>query len=203
MNAIADANEPPPPTAPAGMFASLPGPIRAPEIQLSEDQLYVLAKVKQGESVFFTGSAGTGKSVLLREIIKYCGGKPSMRLGVTASTGIASVNIGGCTLHSWAGIGLGKEDKDGLVGKILGMSARAYKEDVRKRKELWKKKAAGGQLTGEELAFLNTDPSDTVKNRSLDRWRQVKTLIIDESAWVVRSSLACVPSGWLRLVQFR
>ncbi|KAH9919136.1 uncharacterized protein B0H18DRAFT_882181, partial [Fomitopsis serialis] len=31
-------------------------------------------------------------------------------VGVTAATGIASINIGGCTLHSWAGIGLGKGD---------------------------------------------------------------------------------------------
>ncbi|KAH9891032.1 PIF1-like helicase-domain-containing protein [Cubamyces lactineus] len=94
------------------------------EIQLSPEQQHVLDMVKQGKSVFFTGSAGTGKSVLLREIIKLRGGRPSVRLGVTASTGIASVNIGGCTLHSWAGIGLGKEDQDTLVGKILGIASR-------------------------------------------------------------------------------
>ncbi|KAI0359030.1 hypothetical protein OH77DRAFT_1395896 [Trametes cingulata] len=106
----------------AAAAAAAPPP---PEIQLSSDQQRVLDMVKRGESVFFTGSAGTGKSVLLREIIKLRGGRPSNRLGVTASTGIASVNIGGCTLHSWAGIGLGKEDKDGLVGKILGISMKA------------------------------------------------------------------------------
>lgn len=67
---------------------------RAPDakINLSAEQIQVLDKVKAGENVFFTGSAGTGKSVLLREIIKYCG-SPSPMLAVTASTGIASVNI--------------------------------------------------------------------------------------------------------------
>ncbi|KAI0724207.1 hypothetical protein C8T65DRAFT_733856 [Cerioporus squamosus] len=114
----------PAPTAPAGLLAT--GPVH--DIQLSPDQLYVLAKVKNGESVFFTGSAGTGKSVLMREIIKHFGGRPSNRLGVTASTGIASINIGGCTLHSWAGIGLGKDDKDGLVAKIYGLNAKAYRQ---------------------------------------------------------------------------
>ena len=190
-----DAEEDPAPTAPAGMLEA--GPVR--DFQLSPDQLYVLSKVKNGESVFFTGSAGTGKSVLLREIIKACGGRPSMKLAVTASTGIASVNIGGCTLHSWAGIGLGKEDKDALVGKILGMSRHAYKQDQAMRKQLWAKKARGEQLTGDEEAFLRTDPQDTAKSKPLDRWKQVKTLIIDESACLVRCGV------WLelRIVQSR
>lgn len=66
-------------------------------------------------------SAGTGKSVLLREIIRsFCEVFPREQLAITASTGIASVNIGGTTLHSWAGIGLGKEPAEKLVGKIAG-----------------------------------------------------------------------------------
>ncbi|KAI0735514.1 PIF1-like helicase-domain-containing protein [Earliella scabrosa] len=173
-----DAEEDPAPTAPAGMLEA--GPVR--DFQLSPDQLYVLSKVKNGESVFFTGSAGTGKSVLLREIIKACGGRPSMKLAVTASTGIASVNIGGCTLHSWAGIQLGKEDKEVLVGKILGLERKAYKVDQERRKQLWARKARGEQLSGEDEAFLKTDPKDTAKSKYLKRWQQVKTLIIDESA---------------------
>ena len=74
-----------------------------------------------GESLFFTGSAGetilwaeagsalisgsvgTGKSVLLREIIRRLRGHSTRKVAVTASTGIAAVNIGGSTLHSFAG----------------------------------------------------------------------------------------------------
>lgn len=37
---------------------------------------------------------------------------------MTASTGLAACNIGGQTLHSFAGIGLGKEDVPTLVQKI-------------------------------------------------------------------------------------
>lgn len=91
-------------------------------ITLSDEQQRVLELVvNQGKSVFFTGSAGTGKSVLMRAIIadlrkKYL--RESDRVAVTASTGLAACNIGGVTLHSFGGIGLGKEDVPTLVKKI-------------------------------------------------------------------------------------
>lgn len=90
---------------------------------LSEEQRKVLNLVtEETKSIFFTGSAGTGKSVLLREIIttlrvKYRA-QPD-RIAVTASTGLAACNVGGVTLHSFAGIGLGKEDIPILVKKIM------------------------------------------------------------------------------------
>lgn len=89
---------------------------------LSEEQEHVLKLVvNEGRSVFFTGSAGTGKSVLLREIIaalkkKYI--QESERVAVTASTGLAACNIGGVTLHSFSGIGLGNAPVEELVKKI-------------------------------------------------------------------------------------
>ena len=91
-------------------------------ITLSDEQERVLdLVVKQSKSVFFTGSAGTGKSVLMKAIIaelrkKYI--KEPDRIAVTASTGLAACNIGGVTLHSFGGIGLGKEDVPSLVRKV-------------------------------------------------------------------------------------
>ncbi len=72
---------------------------------------------------FYNEPLGTGKSVLLREIIRLRGnhGSPK-RVAITASTGIAALNIGGATLHSWAGIGLGKETVKKFVGKVRGQS---------------------------------------------------------------------------------
>lgn len=91
-------------------------------VHLSDEQKKVLNLVtEENKSVFFTGSAGTGKSVLLREIIKKLRAKHMHqpdRVAVTASTGLAACNIGGVTLHSFAGIGLGKEDVPELVKKI-------------------------------------------------------------------------------------
>jgi DNA replication protein DnaC len=92
------------------------------KVFLSEEQRSVLDLVSErGKSVFFTGSAGTGKSVLLREIIKVVRDKHKHepdRVAVTASTGLAACNVGGVTLHSFAGIGLGKEAVPELVRKI-------------------------------------------------------------------------------------
>ena len=45
-------------------------------------------------------------------------GSPKTRVAVTASTGMAAVNIGGVTLHSWAGIGLGNGKLDDYVKGI-------------------------------------------------------------------------------------
>lgn len=70
----------------------------------------------------FTDSyLGTGKSVLLREIIKTLRKKyvkSPDAVAITASTGIAACNIGGVTIHSFAGIGLGIESAEDLCKKI-------------------------------------------------------------------------------------
>ncbi|KAK9447410.1 PIF1-like helicase-domain-containing protein [Limtongia smithiae] len=91
-------------------------------MQLSEEQKTVIKMVcEENKSVFFTGSAGTGKSVLLREIIANLRKKYKVSteaVAVTASTGLAACNIGGVTVHSFGGIGLGKEDVDTLIKRV-------------------------------------------------------------------------------------
>jgi ATP-dependent DNA helicase PIF1 len=42
---------------------------------------------------------------------------------VTASTGIAAVNIEGSTLHSYAGVGFAQEDK-GILLRKMSMAAK-------------------------------------------------------------------------------
>ncbi|KAG8437075.1 hypothetical protein GDO86_007958 [Hymenochirus boettgeri] len=75
------------------------------KIQLSTEQSLVLSTVLGGKNVFFTGSAGTGKSYLLKRIV---GALPPKSTFATASTGVAACHIGGTTLHAFAGIGSGK-----------------------------------------------------------------------------------------------
>ncbi|CAE6470939.1 unnamed protein product [Rhizoctonia solani] len=99
-------------------------------IVLTPEQKYILDKITQDRtSVFFTGSAGTGKSVLLREIIQRLReiiGDPA-KVQVTASTGIAALNVGGITLHSFAGIGLGESPISDLLMKIRGTKSTYHR----------------------------------------------------------------------------
>ncbi|KAM4641380.1 ATP-dependent DNA helicase PIF1 [Discoglossus pictus] len=75
------------------------------QIRLSTEQSLVLSTVLSGKNIFFTGSAGTGKSYLLKRIV---GALPPKSTYATASTGVAACHIGGTTLHAFAGIGSGK-----------------------------------------------------------------------------------------------
>ena len=63
-------------------------------VSLSQEQNYILKLAQEGKSLFYTGSAGTGKSVLLREIIKTLRRKyvavPDA-VAVTASTGTSGL----------------------------------------------------------------------------------------------------------------
>src|SRR4051812_2892073 len=50
-----------------------------------------------GKNIFLTGKAGTGKTTFLHQIKK----ENSKRIVVTAPTGVAAINAGGMTLHSF------------------------------------------------------------------------------------------------------
>lgn len=88
-------------------------------IRLSREQETVIHLAEAGHNIFYTGCAGTGKSVLLREMIKIL--KKTYgpeQVAVTASTGLAACNIGGVTLHSFTGVGLGNGDVSKLYRKV-------------------------------------------------------------------------------------
>jgi len=68
--------------------------------KLTKEQTTVFEAVKKGLNIFFTGSAGTGKSYLLKKIIGTLSPETTV---ASASTGVAASQIGGVTLHSFAG----------------------------------------------------------------------------------------------------
>ncbi|GBE89851.1 ATP-dependent DNA helicase PIF1 [Sparassis crispa] len=91
-------------------------------VELNEEQNNVLRMVVNEEkNVFFTGAAGTGKSLLLRAIInalrKKHAKKPEV-ISVTASTGMAASNIGGMTIHSWGAVTPGMHNIDRQISCI-------------------------------------------------------------------------------------
>lgn len=61
---------------------------------LTKDQQNAFESMDSGANVFLTGKAGTGKSYLLEHFIKEKE-KEGKAILVTASTGIAAINING------------------------------------------------------------------------------------------------------------
>jgi ATP-dependent DNA helicase PIF1 len=88
---------------------------------LNTEQRAAFDAISSGKSIFITGPGGTGKSFLLQTLYAnykgYSGGK---KIAITAMTGCAALLLGpwAKTLHSWAGIGLGRSPTEAIVEAI-------------------------------------------------------------------------------------
>jgi ATP-dependent exoDNAse (exonuclease V) alpha subunit len=108
-----------------------------------------LALLKSGKNIFLTGSAGTGKTYVLNQLIQHL--KDSkIEVAVTASTGIAATHIKGGTIHSWAGIGV----KQTLSTKDL--------EYIKKKKYLRDQFNKTKVLIIDEISMLHLDQLNTI-----------------------------------------
>lgn len=79
--------------------------------ELTPSQVVAFDLVRKGNSIFITGSAGTGKSFLINTI-KTWAEKNDKKIAITALTGAAAALIQGKTIHSWASVGTGKDTVD-------------------------------------------------------------------------------------------
>jgi ATP-dependent DNA helicase PIF1 len=82
---------------------------------LTPDQAAAFALVKGGHNMFITGEGGTGKSFLIRHIIKNSANK---MVAVTSTTGMSAVQIGGVTIHHFSGARIFNEPVPVIVGRI-------------------------------------------------------------------------------------
>lgn len=89
----------------------------------SNEQQQVFDLYLQGKNVFMTGSGGTGKSFLIKQI-KQDAYEKGKNVQVCALTGCAAVllNCKAKTLHSWAGIGLANGSKQEILRRIFTKS---------------------------------------------------------------------------------
>jgi ATP-dependent DNA helicase PIF1 len=88
----------------------------------NEDQNTAFQEIIAGKNVFLTGAGGTGKSYFIHVLIEALLAR-NVRPALTAMTGCAAIllsrpELKAKTLHSWAGVGLGKEPVSDLVYKI-------------------------------------------------------------------------------------
>lgn len=79
-------------------------------IQLTDEQQSALDAMMAGRNVFLTGEAGTGKSTVLKEFRKRC----DRACAVLAPTGVAAINVGGATIHSFFMLKPGLMNEDTL-----------------------------------------------------------------------------------------
>lgn len=102
--------------------------VQIQKLELTLEQRRAYELMRAGKNVFVTGAGGCGKTLLInRFIVEY---KTDINVAVTSTTGTSALLLmGGTTLHSWGGIGLG-------TGSALAMATKIKKKPwLRKR---WK-----------------------------------------------------------------
>jgi len=96
-------------------------------IDLSTSQKRAFIKFKMGDSLLILGSAGVGKSKLVKEFVKYNRNNDNKTMYITSTTGISAYNIGGITINSFMGIGTGEAPVEVLLKRLR------YKQSIRDR----------------------------------------------------------------------
>ena len=89
-------------------------------MNLSPEQELALQKYKEGKNIFLTGPGGSGKTELIRRMVKISQ-EQKKRLQVCALTGCAAILLQ-CkakTIHSFAGIGLASGTVDEVIRKVI------------------------------------------------------------------------------------
>lgn len=84
---------------------------------LNTKQQLAVAQTMNGDNILLTGPAGTGKSFTIKYIIELLKAN-NKNVGLTATTGTAAFIIGGQTIHSFMGMGIGEESTADIFIKI-------------------------------------------------------------------------------------
>ena len=96
-----------------------------PEPPLHPEQERIVDCIMQGRNVFYTGSAGVGKSTVLKNFVNRLK-QQGKKIDIVAPSGIAALNVGGMTTFSYAGWTPDsfKEPLDNLVAAANGNKVR-------------------------------------------------------------------------------
>lgn len=112
---------------------------------LSGEQREVAREIIETKhNILITGNAGVGKTHLLKWL------RSRIDMSVTASTGIAAIHIKGSTIHSWAGLGIGKLP----AAKIL---ANLEEKAVKYRDKTLSRMQDCNRLVIDEISMLDAD----------------------------------------------
>ncbi|GAB1731855.1 hypothetical protein NU195Hw_Modified_344t1 [Hortaea werneckii] len=98
-----------------------------PEPPLHPEQAEVVNTIADGFNVFYTGSAGTGKSTVLKAFVRKLKDQ-GRKVDIIAPSGIAALNVGGMTIFAYAGW-----RPDSLKEPLQKLKQQAHGRSVRKR----------------------------------------------------------------------
>lgn len=115
---------------------------------LPADKIKCLELIATNANLFITGGAGTGKSFLIEQIRALY-----PETIITASTGIAAINIGGVTIHSWSGMGYNNFDPEHLLSKMKTGAMRGIRTRIKSATRLVIDEIS--MLSARSFAFLN------------------------------------------------
>lgn len=104
------------------------------DLELSDTQRNAFSKFRSGESMLILGSAGTGKTRLVKEFYKYVKRNDETKtMYITSTTGISAYNIGGITINSFMGIGTGDAPIEVLLKRLrykISIKDRIRRTDI-------------------------------------------------------------------------
>jgi ATP-dependent DNA helicase PIF1 len=116
---------------------------------LTQSQQKALSFILDGKSVFITGPGGCGKTFLINYFVKKY--RARKNIAVTSTTGTSAIHIRGTTIHSWAGIGLGR-------GSVYSIVTR-----IKKKKYLKEHWTGADILIIDEVSMLSPDLFDKLE----------------------------------------
>ena len=85
----------------------------------------IIKKIRERENVCILGPGGTGKTTLLKYIIKKF--DKDYDIGVSSTTGVSALNLEGVTAHKLFGVGLAQDTKEHLFEFIKEKRRNKYK----------------------------------------------------------------------------
>lgn len=116
----------------------------------------VLNAIDSGYNVFLTGSAGSGKTYLASQFAN----NTKLNVAVTATTGVAALNLGGETIHRFLGLGIASRPFE--AGKIIGKWASVKKSSKKWDVEKWKVMEELDAIIVDEVSMLRRDQFELI-----------------------------------------
>lgn len=96
------------------------------DLSISQKKAFDL--FKENKSLLILGSAGVGKSKIIKTMQEYIKLNTNKKMYVTSTTGISAYNISGVTIHSLLGIGTGEMEVNALIKKVA--RKKLYRERI-------------------------------------------------------------------------